>query len=353
MEQNKHRLGTIAALAAGGVLCWLAVRYLLGWLWPLVCAGILAAVIRRPVEYLAGRRILKKHTAAILLTLVCLAAAVTLVWLAVSLGVYLVDRAAEYLPGLLERAQAGADTALAALQRLQARLPPALGRTPLFTAEALTGWLTPEKLGLGALVQKVTRMAVDLPELAFCLVFVLAATYYLTVDGREIGAFVHRQLSPRQSLALVRLREDLGRSLLGWLRAQAVLISVTFGLVLVSYYGLGLAEPFLLALLTAAVDALPVLGAGAVLMPWGIWCLVTGSTGRGAALLVLWVGNMTLRNLLEPKLVSSGLGLHPFVTLLCLFLGFRMVGLAGMFLLPVAVLALTRLQQWDYLKLWK
>lgn len=353
MERNKHRLGLWAALTASGVLCWLAVRYLLGWLWPLVCAGVLAAVIRRPVEYLAGRRILKKQSAAILLTLVCLAVAVTLVWLAISLGIYLAERAAGYLPDLLEQAQTGADTALASLQRLQAHLPPALGRAPLFTAEALTGWLTPEKLGLGALIQKVTRMAVDLPQLAFCLVFMLAATYYLTVDGREIGAFIHRQLSPRQSLALVRLREDLGRSLLGWLRAQVILISVTFVLVLASYYGLGLAEPFLLALLTAAVDALPVLGAGAVLMPWGIWCLVTGSTGRGAALLVLWLSNMALRNLLEPKLVSSGLGLHPFVTLLCLFLGFRIGGLAGMFLLPVAVLALTRLQQWDYLRLWR
>lgn len=348
-DRIKALLGWAGGLAAG----WLAVRYLLGWLWPLICAWVLSAAIRRPVEHLASRRILNRKTAALLLTLVCLAAAGTAVWLALSLCIYLLGQLTDLLPGLMATVQAAADRLLALLQGLKQHLPDALAQAPLFTAQGLTGWLTPERLGLGNLLQKLTAAAVDLPALMFSLVFLLAATYYLTVDRTAIGEFVHHQLTARQSMALVRLKIDLGRSLAGWVRAQLILISVTFALLLAAFWLMGLPYPLLTASLVGLVDALPVLGAGAVLLPWGIWCLLTGAAGRGAALLALWAGNMALRNLLEPRLVSSSLGLHPFVTLLSLFLGFRLGGLAGMFGLTLAVLALTRLQDWGYIRLWR
>ena len=39
--------------------------------------------------------------------------------------------------------------------------------------------------------------------------------------------------------------------------------------------------------------------------------------------------------MLEPKLVGSHLGLDPLVTLIAMYCGFRLWGLAGMLLLPL------------------
>jgi predicted PurR-regulated permease PerM len=189
--------------------------------------------------------------------------------------------------------------------------------------------------------------------MAFSLIFLLTAAYYLTVDRLLIREFVHHQLSPKQSMALIRLGAFMGRSVPGWLRAQLILILTCVCLLLGGFWLLGLESPLLTAALVSCVDALPVLGAGAVLLPWGLWTLITGNGDRGAGLLILYGLHLTVHNLLEPRLVSSSLGLHPFVTLVCLFFGFRLGGLAGMFLLPLTVLALKKLQDWEYIRLWR
>ena len=51
---------------------------------------------------------------------------------------------------------------------------------------------------------------------------------------------------------------------------------------------MGLDYALLAAAFTALVDALPVLGVGAVLIPWAILSLLLGNTGRGLALLALY-----------------------------------------------------------------
>ena len=60
-----------------------------------------------------------------------------------------------------------------------------------------------------------------------------------------------------------------------------------------------------------------------------------------------------VRNLLEPRILSAQLGLPPFITLCCLYLGFTLMGVGGMLLFPLAALSVIKLQEWGYLTLWK
>ena len=59
------------------------------------------------------------------------------------------------------------------------------------------------------------------------------------------------------------------------------------------------------AVLIAAVDLLPVLGVGTVLIPWGIFALLAGNTGRGAGLLVLYGVMSVIRQIAEPHLLGK------------------------------------------------
>lgn len=56
-----------------------------------------------------------------------------------------------------------------------------------------------------------------------------------------------------------------------------------------------------------------------------------------AGLLVLYLIITVVRNIMEPKLVGKQIGLHPLVTLMTMFLGLRLVGIAGMVLFPVGL----------------
>ena len=91
----------------------------------------------------------------------------------------------------------------------------------------------------------------------------------------------------------------------------------------------------LAAFLTTLVDALPVLGTGMVLIPWALICFLGGNSIRGLGLLGLYATAALVRSVLEPKLVGSHLGLDPLVTLIAMYCGLRLWGLAGMLLLPM------------------
>ena len=95
---------------------------------------------------------------------------------------------------------------------------------------------------------------------------------------------------------------------------------------------------FLLAILIALVDMLPILGVGTVLVPWALIALIQRDFQRGIGLLVLYLLMLILRQVLEPKLLGKSLGLHPLLTLFSTWIGWKLLGFVGMLLAPFAAL---------------
>ena len=91
------------------------------------------------------------------------------------------------------------------------------------------------------------------------------------------------------------------------------------------------------ALLVAVIDIMPVLGTGLVLIPWAIIAAVLGSYKMAAGVAALYIIMLAVRNVVEPKLVGSQMGLHPLVTLIAMFVGLQLFGLAGLFGFPIAL----------------
>ena len=91
----------------------------------------------------------------------------------------------------------------------------------------------------------------------------------------------------------------------------------------------------LLALVTALIDALPVLGTGTVLLPWAVWLLLTGNMPLGVGLVLTYAGVTITHQSIQAKLLGDQLGLHPLATLGAIWLGFRVWGVAGMIVFPL------------------
>lgn len=135
--------------------------------------------------------------------------------------------------------------------------------------------------------------------------------------------------------AFSRVRRALG----GWLKAQAQLAGVVFGIVLVGFLLLKVPYAPLWAALVAMVDAVPILGTGTILIPWALVCLLQGQHLRTIGLLCIYGAALLTRTSLEPRLLGRHLGLDPLATLVFLYLGFRFWGLLGMLLAPVLAAA--------------
>ena len=109
----------------------------------------------------------------------------------------------------------------------------------------------------------------------------------------------------------------------------------------------------LLAALIALIDALPVFGTGTVLLPWAAACLLLGQAPRAVALAALYAVISAVHSFLEPKVMAAQAGLPPLAALAAMYAGFRAFGVAGMILLPVALLFVKQLHDQGYVGLWK
>lgn len=85
-----------------------------------------------------------------------------------------------------------------------------------------------------------------------------------------------------------------------------------------------------MALFIAFSDALPIVGSGTVMLPWAVICGFSGDIKLAIAIVVLYVIITVVRQLLEPKVVSKQIGIHPIFTLIAMYTGYKVMGIIGM-----------------------
>ncbi|MDR1539572.1 MAG: AI-2E family transporter [Clostridiales bacterium] len=60
-----------------------------------------------------------------------------------------------------------------------------------------------------------------------------------------------------------------------------------------------------------------------------------------------------VRNAISPKIVGSQLGLHPIVSLLSIYVGYRLLGLCGMIAFPIIIQVLLAMHKRGNIHLFK
>jgi len=94
----------------------------------------------------------------------------------------------------------------------------------------------------------------------------------------------------------------------------------------------------LLGLAIAFLDALPILGSGMILIPWSIINLINGNIYAAAVLITTYFICQIIREVLEPKLIGNRIGIKPLYTLISMYIGLRLFGVAGFILGPVGLI---------------
>ena len=232
---------------------------------------------------------------------------------------------------------------------------PALLRSGL---DALAGQLMEEGPSLagtvgGWLMGAASAALAALPDVGLFLVTTVLAVYFTSLNYPAILSFLKRQLPERWQSRCRDAAQCFRSTILKWLRAQLLLICATFVILLAGFWWMDLDYALLAAVFTALVDALPVLGTGTVLFPWALGCLVMGDTGRAVSLLALYAVGLIVHTLLEPRLLAGQVDLPPITALLAMYLGFHLMGVGGMLLLPVLLLLLKQFQDAGVVRLWR
>jgi len=90
-----------------------------------------------------------------------------------------------------------------------------------------------------------------------------------------------------------------------------------------------------LAFIISLIDMIPLLGAGIVIIPWGIFSYFWVNRDLGTGIIILYVVLTISRQFFEPKILGNQIGIRPLYTFLITLLGSTIFGPIGLFLGPL------------------
>ncbi len=197
----------------------------------------------------------------------------------------------------------------------------------------------------------------SLPNVVTVMIFSLLATFFISKDWYRFQGWLARRTPERTVESGQNVYRELRKALFGFVKAQLTLISITAAIVLVGLLILQVDYAITIAILTGLVDLLPYLGTGAVFVPWIIFSFITEEYTLTIGLSILYGVVIIQRQVMEPKILSSSIGLDPLATLISLFVGFKLFGFLGLIIGPVTLVIIRALNQanvfqdlWNFIK---
>lgn len=195
---------------------------------------------------------------------------------------------------------------------------------------------------LANLIQPATKFAASvttsLPSVLIFTIVMMMSAYFMSADKRMMPNILHKITSESVYERIRQTKAQMLRALGAYFKAQLIILSVVFLILSLSLNIAGVEYAFLFALCIALFDALPIFGSGAVLIPWSVISLIGGDVRLSVTLIITYAIIILARQLIEPKLVSVQIGIHPLATLLSMYVGLKLFGIIGLILGPVIVL---------------
>lgn len=187
-----------------------------------------------------------------------------------------------------------------------------------------------------ALTSAAMGAAAAVPRAVLSLLVFFLTCFYLSLDGARLLSGLLDCLPVGSREGVRQKCAAMADALRAYLRAYVLIFLLTLAELTVGFCIVGVRYAFLIAVLVALLDLLPVLGSGAVLLPWSAVAFLSRDVRTGVGMLVLWGVITLVRQIAEPRIVGGSLGLHPLLALACMYVGFRLFGAIGLVLGPCA-----------------
>lgn len=174
----------------------------------------------------------------------------------------------------------------------------------------------------GNLLNTVTSVATTLFHaiplgITFVIVTFALTVFFLHHLGGLRDNLLHR--AGEYSDVLGNVMHIAGDTLRRLIRSYLILYAITFAEAVFIFYLTGVEYPLAFAFVTAVADVLPILGPGTVYVPFAVVFILQKNYISGVILLVYFLLTVVIRQILEPRIVSDQVKVHPLVVLSAIY----------------------------------
>lgn len=189
----------------------------------------------------------------------------------------------------------------------------------------------------------LSGIAANVPGMVLKILFTIISSVFITIDYDRFAGFILAQFRGKGRELVIQVKSYVVDTLFVCVKSYATIMFITFIELSIGLTLIGIDNSVIIAACIAVFDVLPVLGTGGIMIPWTVISAVQGNYRLAVSLLVVYVVVTVIRNIIEPKIVGGNLGLHPVVTLACIFSGAMLFGAVGLFGFPIGLSLLKHL----------
>lgn len=318
-------------------LLYFTVKYVLVWILPFII-GFIVALLLRPVINFLSKRCRIPHKVAVIILAVLFYAIVgfLLILIGIKVVAILKDGFAS-LPDMYTQYIAPLITDLFdKLEELTVRLDPNMAQMIQNMTNSFSESAGTVVSGISSkVINFLTSTVISLPGFLLSLLLSVISSIFFAMDLSKIIETLKKLLTVNMRANVDRLKKlavDIGFK---YIKSYTILLFVTFIELSVGLLIIGIDNAIAVAAIIAFIDLLPVLGTGAVVIPWIIVELIMGNVTLAVGLAVLYAVIIIVRNILEPKIVGRQIGVHPLAMLISMYVGLQIFGFIGIFVLPI------------------
>ena len=327
-----------AYYAAVIVLVYLGFKYVLGWILPFIVAFCIVSIINPVIQFVNNKLKINHKAASVIVMIMVYGLTGFLLFELIIQSYYVLRQKLPTLPAYYEANIAPAFTDVGVrFDQMVGELP---GQLPIqfsVLQQDLMGTIRSMLVGFSQRgMEFLTQFAGQIPSFLIAFVFTIMLSFFISMRYTAVATFINSHLPPKAQAIYQDFRQTITTIIFRYLGAIAKLVTITFVELSIGLLILGIPNAIGIAVLIAFFDALPILGTGAIVVPWAIIELLRGHVPLAIGLLILYAIVYVVRNIIEPHVVGKKLGLDPIVSIVCIYLGFKVFGVFGMILMPIA-----------------
>ena len=339
-------------------LFYLFFKFAFGTILPILCAVVVAMILQKPVNFICKKTPLKRGLVSALTVIFAFLVIVSglvliLIWVGSEFKGFFqyIMIELEDIPALVHKIEGYIGNAVGFLpEKLETAVMEFVSeKLATLTSPTTTPSDSSMSIDLSALstpLMGIWNTAKQIPTTLVSIVVAIIACCFMTADFATVKKLVLGFFQPDTRSKIIRAKRLLFPSLGKMAKAYAIIITITFcelslGLFLLTLMGIyDSGYIFVIAILTAIIDIVPVLGTGTVLIPWAVISLLNGNYPMAIGLIVMYACITVIRQIIEPKLVAAQLGIPAFLTIVSMFIGSQIFGVLGIFILPITIVML-------------
>lgn len=295
---------------------------------PFFLAVVIAALVDRPVSFLA-QKIPRFLASMLTLLMLFLGLTIIVIFIITSLIyelVYLSSFLPEYREQIIETINSGLQFYQEFFEPMPVELLNIVDRNLIQRGEALLSST------VASIVEGTVNITGNIPWLVIFIIFMVFSSFFLSKDKEKLLNYIREKFD-----VSAEMQSSIISDVLSYLKVQLLIMTNTTVLTGIAFYILGFPYAILLALSCGVLDLIPVVGPGGVLWPLIVYNLFF-DLKSAVILLIVYLLISVARPIFESKILATNIGVHPVVLLFGMYVGLLLLGLQGVVLAPMSMI---------------